>query len=67
MVSEQFPGNPYVDPYVESCSGLEEQEAATLALAYEQRTANLIALHAFDPTLTLRRQIDARLGLEERN
>lgn len=48
-------------------AALDAQTEATLALAYEQRTANLIALFVRDdlaiPYLHLENQIKERLGL----
>ena len=67
--SEQFPGNPYVNMYGVANGEVED---AVLALAYEQRTANLIAFlaHATQSggngaeMRRLHKQVVERLGLE---
>jgi hypothetical protein len=62
-VSKYIPGNPFDNEYA-------EQTEAILALAYEQRTANLIALMCSNKVSTkrateLRDEILYRLGLTE--
>ena len=60
-MSRNLPANPFDSEYT-------EQTDATLALAYEQRTANLIALFSLENVAEvnygyLRNQIIKRLGL----
>lgn len=69
-----LPNNPYgiSGDYAETADG-RTQTDATLALAFEQRTANLIAFYGIaisigardKPTDDLQRQIVERLGLKE--
>lgn len=62
-----MPGNPFAFPNVHYIPPQMEQVNALMALAYEQRTANLIALLDWLPSpqpLKLREQIAARLGIE---
>lgn len=69
----QLPGNPFAE-LIEPLAGQHAEVATTLALAYEQRTANLIALAqmehrgshgaGFDPDYDAA-NIYARMGIEE--
>lgn len=69
-----LPGNPYATAHNASpCEGENEGDwaiaQATLALAYEQRTANLIAVakwtNGLDVASNLMDQVAERMGLEE--
>lgn len=73
-----LPGNPYTERLVTDQQPRTSESLATLALAYEQRTANLIALMAMSPLdltdwpqpavdnfLTQNKNICTRLGLNE--
>lgn len=72
--SRTLPGNPMMDKLVEAGTMASDQAMATLALAFEQRTANLIAvttlrLSAALAGATIDAETDAlyntRLGLTE--
>lgn len=75
MSNESLPGNPYITAELEDVARTHSAEAsATLALAFEQRTANLIAMTTLVvECLNTKRGIDdesatvlnARLGLNE--
>lgn len=64
-----LPGNPFAE-LIEPLAGQHAEVATTLALAYEQRTANLIALASLNPAWYGSTgpeefaEIDARLGKE---
>ncbi|OIH81941.1 hypothetical protein BLJ79_21515 [Arthrobacter sp. UCD-GKA] len=63
-----LPGNPYADALTDYTDPRNSIEAlATLALAYEQRTANLIAyvvgIDDTSATIPVVNEIRARLGL----
>ena len=66
-----LPGNPYVERLVTDGAPRTSESLATLALAYEQRTANLIALASINPewygsaSTAEFDAIHARLGLGE--
>lgn len=62
-------GNPYAEAHQHRPGVTEDDEQwaiaqATLALAFEQRTASLVALYTAGPKFdSLHEQIKARLGL----
>ena len=59
------PGNPYIESLAEYADARNSLEAmATLALAYEQRTANLIAAYGTSDLIEFD-TILARLGLDD--
>jgi hypothetical protein len=75
VTSNQLPGNPFVEKGTVDYAYVDpEQDGATaiFALAYEQRTANLVALYgallqANRPIVqTIPDQIYARLGVDSR-
>lgn len=64
---DNLPGNPHADEWSSESSGSWGTAQATMALAYEQRTANLIALavaerEPFNPDYDME-TIYKRLGL----
>lgn len=68
-----LPGNPYLERLVNDKQPRTSESLATLALAYERRTANLIALGQLvvsvdGPSADISKdlyQIDTRLGLNK--
>lgn len=68
-MTRNLPGNPYVERLVNDGAPRTAESLATLALAYEQRTANLIALakwtNGLDVASNLMDQVAERMGLEE--
>jgi hypothetical protein len=70
MSTNSLPGNPHFSAanYAELEAAEYAQAQATLALAYEQRTANLIALFAQEGLdvnyANLLKQITERMGLQ---
>lgn len=58
----QLPGNPFAER-IESLADEHAEVATTLALAYEQRTANLIAAYRTSDLIEFD-TILARLGLD---
>lgn len=66
-MSTHLPGNPYWDELMTEIGLSDDQQqiSATLATAYEQRTANLIAysVHIDDTDRAVIDQIIDRLGL----
>ena len=67
MSGNELPGNPFIDEAARSDYDTVDgigNAYATLALAYEQRTANLIAaLGQVGPQDAIARQIEERLNL----
>jgi hypothetical protein len=62
-MENDLPGNPYEDEYENAPVG-KDAGPAVMALAYEQRTANLLAMLAQQPTDTaLAAIVERRLGL----
>lgn len=66
-IADGMPGNPACDWLVqinEDGGARDERAWASLAVAWEQRTANLLALLAARPgDATLQAMVNARLGL----